>query len=349
MFEWILIVFIVILINLLPSIHANFLALLLAPYFSPLQIAFALGLHFILSIVPSLLYSISPEVAAAPLINKLAQHDKNKTILIFLISALASSSLSILIPEGFFSFLSRLLKPYIPYIVTVLSIYFFLNLKINSKIMFILTGIWGLLILNDKYFLPLFTGLFAIPFLLYYEKPTTQRFHYSEPKFLPHSIFLGFLVGIFSLLLPGVSPPSVISILVPFFKGYDFLSYYVSISSAQYILSINNYLDTGKIRNGYVVFIKHPNAPYFLILGMMAGALILFPLKIKTPESKWLRYFILTLLTITVFLLTSLEGLAILLGSSILGILAYKTKASQPSLLGSLIVPTLYLLTRNLF
>ncbi|NPA22316.1 MAG: hypothetical protein GXN92_01920 [Candidatus Micrarchaeota archaeon] len=345
MFDWVLLVILVILVNFLPGIHANLLAILLAPFFSVEQLAFALGLHFILSILPSILYSVSQEVAAAPLINRLAQKDAYSTTYVFVMSAFIAALAALLFPPDYQA-LYHFLRPYLFYIVLFIATYHFLSL--NGKGIFLLSGLWGYYALHEDRMFSLFSGLFAIPYLLFY-KPATLSFSRSSPSLHPSPIITGIILGMFSLLLPGVSPPSVISTLVPIYTNYHFLSYYSAIASTQYILAIDNYLQTNKLRNAYVEYIPSYSAKYFLILGIVVGGFLVFfllPHLPTIPESA--RWPLLVLILSTSFLLEGIMGLFSLLISSVIGITAARIGASPSSMLGIIILPTLILLARQL-
>ncbi len=341
-------------ITLIPGLHINTISALLSQYIDdPYFYLLLMGAYVPLTALPLLLFNVSEEsVASLPALQRASREEPSKAISYYIISALLSSFIALFIPSGVFSLLYSVIKPYLFYIVLGFS----LALLIKTKRMlglfaFILSALIGYISLTSKMaepFLPMFSGFFAIPFILL---STPSKNMNIKPVFelsILRPSIIGSLLGILALMLPGISSPSVVAIpLTPLLKSFDYIALTSAIMSSEYTLSIQNFYETGKKRIGVVGVIKRvENAKLYIFSGVLVGSGLAFGLLryLKPSRTRAGKYLTIAYLTLISFLLNGVYGILILALSSLLGLIVKLNNVNASVLLGSIIGTTLYYL-----
>ncbi len=348
---YILAILIALLISFLPGIHINLVYSIFSKYiYEKSFFLFLLGLYLPLSVIPLLLFNVSEEnIASAPYFQRIK--NKSKLFSFYVASVLLSAFISLFFPNTLFNVVWKI-KPYMPYIITFISIIMVVKSKHKFYfiIFFLLSSLLGFHVLNsplkDK-FLPMFTGFFAVPFLLFSISSKRQiLFVDIDPSFILPTL-VGVVFGFIALLLPGVSSPSVVSLLInPFFPSVQYVSLLSSITTTQYMLSIPNYLVTHTKRVGIIDYLSNFQLNYsdniIIFIGIIVGVILVLLLVNRLPFIKNYKVLLLYILFI-VFLIDGLYGLFIFLLSALLGILCRKYSVSPMALLGSIISYTFFI------
>jgi TctA family transporter len=170
--NWLIAFFVGIFISLIPGLHIN-----LVKYFSPSDefIIIAAGSFLVFNILQIIIFftSIPEEIAALPLIGKLAQKFSVPTVIMYhSFGALAGLLFAyIFYQNGSIRDFAILIKPYIPIILLFSSLMLIIKSKNPFLFLkfFLLSGLVGFLtfsLVKNEPFLPLFSGLFSIPLLI---------------------------------------------------------------------------------------------------------------------------------------------------------------------------------------
>ena len=345
---------IAIFIALIPGLHINTIASLLSQYIDdPYFYLLLMGAYVPLTALPLLLFNVSEEsIASLPALQRASKKEPSKAISYYIFSALISSFIALFIPSGIFSLLYSAIKPYLFYVVLAFSLALLIKTrKPLGLIAFILSALIGYISLTSKMaesFLPMFSGFFAIPFILLSSPSKNINIKpMFELNILRPSI-LGSFLGILALMLPGISSPSVVAIpLTPLLKSFDYIALTSAIMSSEYTLSIQNFYETGKKRIGVVGVIKSvENAKLYIFSGVLVGSGLAFGLLnyLRPSRTKVGKYLTITYLALISFLLNGFYGILILVLSSLLGLIVKLNNVNASVLLGSIIGTTLYYL-----
>jgi len=236
--------------------------------------------------------------------------------------------------------------------------------RLLASLLFILSGIWGILTLNNKLInsneslMPALTGLFGLPALIMTSKSKIPKQNSGEVGVFIglKAVFLGLLAGILSGILPGAGESQAGLAVMSFqrLKDEEVVGSLSSINAANMFLSLLMLAATGKIRSGLAEFLSSVGFNDFLFLAcgsilFSAGvsSIMCFWLGnrvIKLLESidyKKLSYIIISLLVLMVLLLSGPIGLFILLVSTCMGMLPLLVHVKRTSNMGFLIVPTI--------
>jgi putative membrane protein len=250
--------------------------------------------------------------------------------------------------------------------------------KIYSLSVFTISGILGLLVLNnfsDSMLFPLLTGLFGLPMLLlsiFEKSKLPETFNYDEEKIERKSILscigIGSLAGIVAGLLPGVgSTQSTILTQQLFQKKRDERSFLISIgaiTSSDIVYSILALWLIGNPRSGIAVGISKllevgfNEAMIFIVFILISASIAtiisLNFTKIALKFLKKINYQKLCLATsIFLFVLTvifsGLIGILVLIASIAVGLIPNKLGIKRTHAMGCLLLPTvLFFLGINL-
>ncbi|MEM4295293.1 MAG: hypothetical protein QXS91_00585 [Candidatus Anstonellales archaeon] len=344
-----------ILMALTPGLHINLIKdIALTDNF----LIAAAGAFLIFNIIQIFVFytSIPEEIAGLPLIVKLSKKYSQKAIIIYhALGALFGIVFAYLFyNDGMIQSIYNIIKPYFAYILILASLLLIVKSK-NRKIFatfFIISGLLGFAVFSsvDKEpFLPLFSGLFSLPLLLIKKKQNQEKeWHEKNSKINIFEIFFSSLVGSFlgfiAILLPSISSPSVISMLIlPAINNITYISILSSITSSQYLYGMHSLTEINKPRIGWISGLKSINIELLIVSCFISSILIfLFLNKIKLLNSFYslrpLAIFYIILLTL---LLSGIAGIVALFSSAVFGLFAATKDVEKTSLLGCLTLPTI--------
>ena len=274
----------------------------------------------------------------------------------------------------FVPILYNFIRPNVQWILIFVVLYMILSErgknKIYSLIVFIATGILGLIVLNnlsDDMLFPLLTGLFGLPMLLlsiFEKSKLPESFSFEEEKIerksLLSCISIGSLAGIIAGLLPGVgATQSTIMTQQVFQKKRDERSFLVSIgaiTSSDIVYSILALWLIGNPRSGIAVGISKllevgfKEAMIFIIFILISASIAtiisLKLTKIALRLLKKINYQKLCISTsIFLFILTvifsGLVGILVLIASLAVGLVTNKIGIRRTHMMGCLLIPTI--------
>ncbi|MEM4366984.1 MAG: tripartite tricarboxylate transporter permease [Candidatus Anstonellales archaeon] len=274
-----------------------------------------------------------------------------------LIAAIAVAAASpLLLP--FYEMFYKAMVPYLFPAVLLLTLLLFAKLEklIPNAIAFAISGIFGALVLNaglSEPLMPLFTGLFAVPSLLFASKhfPKQRR---EGAEFLPAYIIVGALLGAVAVVLPAFNSPSLITALASAaisVSTIEFLALSSSVSSATLFASILMHSATGKARQGFLAYeTPCPENLIYALASFAACSAVLYLISERAGRffsalnMEKLRPFILFYLIVVCYALSGLGGVLAMSGAAAIGSFCLKLGAERRFLMGSLLVPTLMLL-----
>ena len=330
--------------------------------------------HMIVSFIPSIFFGIPEQGTVISVLpgHRMTLEGKGllalKTVILSILLATLISVIMFPISLDLFPTIYSLIQPYIKYIVLGLSIIFVVKTKnpILSLGIFLLAGALGYVSLHSNLedpFLPLFSGMFAIPIILNYTYSTIKK--QNDPqlnKFEIRYVIIGVVGGFLSDLLPGISSPSQVatffSIFMPI-NSLGYLSTIASISTSQTIFALSTAASIGKARIGGVAWlekfidIRQNNFELlvfmFFSVAITCGIVYLMRKKIASIANmnlSKLNILLAVYLTSIIFILNGFFGLAIFVVSGLLGYLTVRIGVTRTNLMGAVIVPTLMLLFR---
>jgi putative membrane protein len=265
-----------------------------------------------------------------------------------------------------------IIDPYIKYFIIFVVLFMILRdrKKIWATIVFILSGILGLLVLNTQGIsnplFPLLSGMFGISTLLYSLKDTNclpKQTNKSQPikkKLAIKALFSGCFSGFLTAVTPGLGAgmASVISSQITKKLGdVGFMILIGSISTFNFILSIATYYILNKARNGSIIAVQQlidtislnqviiiliiilfvGSFAVFLALNLGKGFLVI----INKVNYKKLILSIITFIFFLTIILSSYIGIIILLTSTAVGLIPAIKKTTRTLGMGCLILPVL--------
>ncbi len=363
--------------GLVPGIHPNLIATLLAQTsFEHLTtiIYITAITHTFLSTIPAIHLS-SPDPSTVLAIHPSQEYSQkgkaHEAVILTLIGSIISLILLIIsIPLLKITIKPTYnsIKPIIPFLI--LATTFFLILRQKRKIIaltvFLLSGALGFFTLNstmNEPLLPLFTGLFGIPSLLvnFNTKKTTQKL--TEPKITKNSIktiIKSLFFGSFFSFLPSLGPAQAATVQSQFSKNKtkrDYLILIGCLNTINIIVSLITLAEINKARNGAVAIMKtietiSPTKTKELLFWTL---IISFPCTLSCIffsrifiilrnkiNLKTLSIITILFMTAIVFFVSGLTGNLMLLISTAVGYIPYKYGITKTTLMGSLMVPTMY-------
>jgi TctA family transporter len=305
-------------------------------------------------IIQTIVYAYLPAEAALslPLVFRFAGAGRlREFVLYWLLAGLFGLLLAVLMPSEAIAGIISLIKPISFFLVALVLL---LNIWQNRRIEFVaallasgIIGYFGMALRIDNVFLPVFTGLFSIPFLLngYYGKSEVVENSGSKPislEAVAKGSLLGVLLSFLSFGIPAIGAPSVLGAAAyPILNDVSLLSYFASFSTSQYYMSFTG-AEQGAPRVSATIQILDSikgNAIFF-VLGYVIGALVVLAI-----AERLLKY--ISKNRISYALAMAMIGLVVLLTSGILGILVLVASAlvglrfsnERIALLGAIIVP----------
>jgi len=280
----------------------------------------------------------------------------------------------LLISATFFPIILTIIEYIYPFfknnIVTILTIVSLFIIsrsksKLKSIIVFMLAGTLGLISLNSRTenaLFPLLTGFFGLSTLILSSQNKIPQQEFTEsttikPKEGIFSAVLGTISGFLTAMLPGLGSSTAATICSVIKKDSEpngFLVMIGAISTVNFFLSIATLITINKARNGAILAItqtiQEPNMLIMLSCALISGGLatlIAQPLTkkfLKIIEKVNYKKLIITLilfLIIMTFVLSSFEGLYILLIATTTGLYAIKKEIPRNTMMACIIVPVL--------
>ena len=235
--------------------------------------------------------------------------------------------------------------------------------RLLSSFVLICAANQGLLFTGQIF--PLITGYFGISTLLYSQnnnKPIIQK---QEQKILIKKAYflegiVGLLGGALVSIFPGVGNNVAAAIIRIFRKKIPPRRYLVllgSINTSNFFFSLPVLFVLGDARNGAMIFMKDnfiPTIGHFLssidimLISGGFGAIITlvlakkFSTQIQSMDTRIIKWGVIVLMVLLVFLVNGFIGLATLIFSTALGLFVTATKIKRTNCLGSLIIPSLF-------
>ncbi|MGV8176261.1 MAG: tripartite tricarboxylate transporter permease [Candidatus Bilamarchaeaceae archaeon] len=364
--------------GLMPGIHSNTVISVLVslgvdPSLLPYIILAVFGAHLVFSFVPSIFFSVpdpSSAVSVLPGQRMVLEGEGLSALKVIIFSILLSALVSVAVFQPSLSLLPIIygaIRPYIPYILVALSVILLLRSKSPpaSALVFLAAGILGFLTLRTDMadpFLPLFSGMFAVPAILLYKKGLIpkQKENEIDFSFLPY-VFIGVAGGFFADLLPGISSPSQVASFFSLAFAYapvQYLSVIASITTSQAIFSLATFSSIGKARSGAVAMLADsvgkdafdPSLYLPVLFGaLLIACLLLFSIRkrvvgIAKLDMGIISKALLAYLAVLVLILDGPLGLLVFAVSAVLGYLTVMRNVERTSMMGSIIVPTIILL-----
>jgi len=270
---------------------------------------------------------------------------------------------SILFMKNFYNLILSLI-PYILIGVSLIVVFTEKN-KINSLVVFLLTGFLGYSLLTlplKEPLLPLLTGLFGASNIILSLKNKTKipPQEITFPKIKLKKPILGALLSApFCSFLPGVGSgqAAVIGNVIIKQNRKEFLVLLGIINTLVMGFSFVSLYLIGKTRTGATATIKQfmgkpsTNEIILIVIVIILSGFIAFKLtnffgkkiskKIEKINYSKISYFTLILLGIVVFLVSGFWGLLVLVVSTLTGIYCISLNIKRTNMMGSLIIPTI--------
>lgn len=250
-----------------------------------------------------------------------------------------------------FSFLKYL--EYLPKSVFIIlfGITIVLTLQENffySLLFFITSGIYGVIILNlglcNEPFLPMLSGFFGIPSLLFRKTARKEEINKMCPYDLPKII----LASIFLASLPGITPVHSALLSRVFFKA-NLGAVLGGINFIQPLVSLFSWYFLDKPREGYLKILQGVDKSYifsFLLVSTFSFLicctflLILLPfLRISSVER--VKFILLLINVVIIYVYSGVEGIGVMLACLLLAFAAFYSETPLFVLSGSILIPTL--------
>lgn len=356
-----------------PALHVNTLAMVMGSFkiheFNFVILVFTMGLtHTFLDSIPSTFLGVPEEDTALTVLPAHRLVLEGKALEVINIS-ITASLLSLFLAIPLIPLYSHLVSHYSPSIGKAFVFVMFLILiftergikRIYALVIFFLSGILGLLIdylpLREPYF-HVFVGLFGMPALLQALNSSFEigdgNIEMDKTNFLKSS-FLGTLFGMLASLLPTFTSSQ--AALIGSFVSKDersFLTIAFSANTTNLFFSLLNFYFTGRTRNGILITIKD-NYPilsreelvFLLLSSFLVGTIIYtYGLFLARTFGKIIQRFNYKALSICIisgiflfsFYLDSVLGIAVLVTSSLIGLLAVNLGVKRTNCMGVLML-----------
>ncbi|MDD5178605.1 MAG: tripartite tricarboxylate transporter permease [Candidatus Nanoarchaeia archaeon] len=375
--------------GLTPGIHINLVSVIilsispwLLQFVSPiilvsLIISMAI-VHTFLDNVPSIFLGAPTEDTALSVLpghRFLLKGRGYEAVMLMVLGSFSGLILSVIFTPALlviFPWAYELIKSYTGYIL--LAAMFFLIIreknKINSIILFFLSGILGVLTLNigiDNVLFPLLSGLFGLSTLILSIKDKTKipkqeiTFPKINKKEGAKTTIVSFIVGAICSFMPGIGPAQGAVLGSQFIKKISqqgFLILVGGLSTVNMVLSLITLYKLEKARNGAVAvaleIIETVTQNQFLILIavtlIVSFAAVFLCIKLskifsnlisKVNYQKLCISIILFIIILTI-ILSGIMGLFVLILATFIGIIPSLTNTPKSHLMGCLILPVLF-------
>lgn len=376
-----------IILGLLPGLHPNStvpIILGMSVFFGPLPSAIILVSSGVVNVffnfIPSILLGAPEETTVLGVLpgHKLLLEGRGfEAIKLCVVGSLGGALFAILtLPFFVFSIpvLYEIIRPHVHWLLIAVIGYLILEERGRKKIYalgyFILTGIIGLIVLNnfgEFSLFPLLTGLFGLPLLLmsiFQKTKLPEKFTWDEEKIEKKKLFscigIGSLAGIIAGLLPGIgSTQSTILTQQTFRKERDDREFLISmgaITTCDIVYSILALWLIHNPRSGIAIGVSKllevgfKEALFFIVVILISAAVAtILTLKMTKITLKFLRkinyqklclYTSIFLLVLTV-IFSGLIGILILFVSIAIGLIPNYVNIRRTYGMGCLILPTI--------
>lgn len=377
--------------GLIPSLHQNILIPLFITIFSVYEesiivcflISLAIAQNFGNSISSYYLSSPPEELSLSTLPSqRLAKSGLLlEALRIYILSATISMPITCFFVYFFHSHLSTIvssLREYIGLIliVAIYTIFFFENNKLKSLIIFISSGLLGLICFNlidfNRSILAMFTGFFSLSqaILNLFEKENFLKNQKENVKINldKKQIFLGIIIiiilGVVSGLLPALGPSQMLLIFQPFLNDRMFIFLNSGLMFSNEVFSTASSYTIGNPRSGLSSYleVKLKKIEYedfvlilsnFLLSTFFGSMLFLISYRKIFNFLKGINFKIINLLTIfliifIIFSTSGIIGLIVLFTSTSLSLITMLLDVKRSYLMGCLIFSTILIYT-NLY
>jgi putative membrane protein len=344
-------------LSFLPGVHIALVLSLVSGMLSPEALMLMYGSFSALVIIQTVIYAYAPGEAAIslPLVHRFLNQGRLKEyVFCWLAAGFIGLILSLAIPGDAVRAAATLLKPASFYLVLLVL---FLNVAFNRRIGWVLglllsgaIGYIGISWHMDNPFMPIFTGLFALPFLVGGMSGRTENPVRPAPYRLPDAgetlkgAVLGVLLALVSFGIPAVGAPSAMGAFAyPLLKDVSMLSFFSSFSASQYFMSFEG-MDAGAPRVSATIQLGNmaKGNELWFIMGYAAGALLVIavaePIYKSISRSRAGYALAAAAISLAVAAMFGIGGIALMLASYIVGSRFYDEKTS---LLGAVIIPYL--------
>jgi TctA family transporter len=305
-------------------------------------------------VIQTIVYAYLPAEAALslPLVYKFTGSGRIKEfVTCWLLAGLFGILLAVLIPSEAIAGIISLIKPISFFLVILVLL---MNVWQNRRIEFIaaillsgIIGYLGIMLKIENVFLPIFTGLFSIPFLLngYHGKEAAVEIKESKPidiKAVAKGGMIGVLLSFLSFGIPAIGAPSVLGAAAyPLLNDVSLLSYFASFSTSQYYMSFTGAENNAPRVSATIQILDSikGNALYF-VLGYAIGALAVLAIAeklMKHIHKNRISYLLaIAIIGIVAFLTSGILGVLLLIVSALVGL---KFSNERIALLGAIIIP----------
>lgn len=377
----------------IPGIHVNLVAALITSFSTPLLnyfdaltlIVFIIALsvtHTFLDYLPSIfLGAPDPDTALGVLPGHryLLKGEGMEAVKLTMIGSFGALLISVLF-FPFFVWTIKIFYPflenYIGYILILIVV--FMTVKEKNKfwaiVIFLMSGILGLIVLNSNIKNPLFPmlgGLFGVSTLIISlkddNKIPTQKINLKiklDKLKTIKALVVGQFSGFVTAVLPGVGASTAAvmgSQLIKKIKNSEFMILLGSVNTVNFVLSIATLYVLNKARNGSIVAVSSlvdkfsaNEITVLLCTAVISGCISVF-LVIKIGKTfcglinkvdyKKLAVFVLILISILSFVLSGFIGFHVLITGAAIGIIPVVKKVKRTHAMGCLLMPTIiYLL-----
>jgi putative membrane protein len=344
------------LLSFLPGVHIALVLNLVNEMLPPAALMLIYGSFSALVIIQTVIYAYSPGEAgiSLPLVHRfLNQGRLREYVFCWLGAGFIGLILSVAIPSETVMAAATLLKPFSFYLVLLVL---FLNVAFNRRIGWVIglllsgaIGYIGISLHLDNPFMPIFTGLFALPFLVggifgRTEKPAPMSYRMPNAKETLKGAVLGVLLALVSFGIPAVGAPSAMGAFAyPMLKDVSMLSFFSSFSASQYFMSFAG-SEAGAPRVSATIQIADivKGNELWFVMGYIAGALIVIavaePIYRTIGRSRLGYALAAAVIMLAVAATSGIGGIALMLASYVVGSRFYDEKTA---LLGSIIIPYL--------
>ncbi len=374
--------------GLTPGIHINLVAVVaysLMSYlpFSPFLLAIALVAmsitHTFLDFIPSIfLGAPDPDtaLAALPGHRMLMQGEGYAAIKLTIIGSFVCL-LCVVLLFPILIFIVPLIYHFLyPFIGIILIIFVALLIlketgikkKLIALIVFFLSGILGLMVLNSSIKQPLFpmlTGLFGVSMLLISIKTTAivpeQIINdlSVDKKTLFKTTLLGVLSGGLVSIFPGLGPAQAAALVsLKKMKTHSYLLVIGGINTVSMFFALITMYTINKARNGSIVVVQQLLEEVYLgdvfilvivciITGIIAFFISLKISKIISTRISFINYsklssWVITIIVLLVLIISGIKGLAVLAIASIIGIIPITQNIHRSHAMGCLLLPVIF-------
>jgi len=307
-------------------------------------------------VIQAIIYAYVPAEGAIslPLVYRFTGEGRLREFVSYwLLAGLVGLLLAVLVPPEAIAGMISIMKPFSFFIVAfVLLLCVLQNRRAGFAAALLLSGLVGYLgiaLRVENVFLPIFTGLFSMPFLLngYQGKEAKAGQGQNRPISLgdmAKGCVFGVLLSFISFGIPTMGAPSVLGVAAyPFLGDASLLSYFASFSASQYYMSFTG-AEYGAPRVSATIQIMDSikgNAIWF-VLGYVIAALVVFAVAERLMGSiarNRASYLLAMAMVASVVMLTSgMVGILLLAASALIGM---RFTNERIALLGAIIVPYL--------